>query len=56
VIFKERALQLKTHEKFQKQYGGKVFYVFSKKSGTVKTIVNIDVIDEIRGEISRLKN
>jgi hypothetical protein len=32
-IFKEKGLQLKTHEKFTKQYGGKVFYIFSSKVG-----------------------
>jgi hypothetical protein len=32
-IFKEKELQLKTHEKFTKQYGGKVFYIFSSKVG-----------------------
>ncbi|MBU1903878.1 MAG: MjaI family restriction endonuclease, partial [Proteobacteria bacterium] len=28
-IFKEKDLQSKTHEKFTRQYGGKVFYIFS---------------------------
>ena len=32
-IFKERSLQLKTHEKFTQKFGGKVFYVISIKSG-----------------------
>jgi hypothetical protein len=35
-IFKEKELQLKTHEKFTKQYGGKVFYIFSSKVGEKK--------------------
>jgi hypothetical protein len=30
-IFKEKDLQLKTHERFTREYGGKVFYVFSSK-------------------------
>ncbi|MDP2718661.1 MAG: MjaI family restriction endonuclease [Dehalococcoidia bacterium] len=55
-IFKEKRLQQETHEKFMKEYGGKVFYVFSSKAGDKKVIVNKEVIDEIRQEIDRLKN
>ena len=44
----------KTHEKFIREYGGKVFYIFSSKVGERKEIVNKDVIDEIRKEIERL--
>ena len=54
-IFKEKELQLKTHEKFTKQYGGKVFYVFSSKVGERKEIRNKEVIAEIKQEIERLK-
>lgn len=54
-IFKEKELQLKTHEKFTKKYGGKVFYVFSTKVGERKEIKNKGVINEIRREIIRLK-
>ena len=54
-IFKEKDLQLKSHEIFTKQYGGKVFYVFSSKVGERKEIMNKEVIDEIRQEIERLK-
>lgn len=39
-IFKEKELQLKTHEKFTKQYGGKVFYIFSSSVGERKEIRN----------------
>jgi hypothetical protein len=53
-IFKERGLQEKTHEKFTKQFGGKVFYIFSSKVGDKKVILNKDVIDEIKAEIVRL--
>lgn len=53
-IFKERGLQEKTHEKFTNQFGGKVFYIFSSKVGDKKTILNTDVIEEIRIEIERL--
>ncbi len=55
-IFKERSLQLKTHEKFTEKYGGKVFYVISMKTGDKKTIYNTDVIEEIRTEIKRLQS
>ena len=55
-IFKEKDLQLKTHEKFTNQYGGKVFYIFSSKVGDRKEIKNKEVIAEIKQEIERLKN
>ena len=54
-IFKEKSLQLKTHEKFTNKFGGKVFYVFSSKAGDKKEIRNKEVIQEIRQEIERLK-
>ena len=54
-IFKEKELQVKTHEKFTKQYGGKVFYIFSSKVGERKEIRNKEVIAEITKEIERLK-
>jgi Mor family transcriptional regulator len=54
-IFKEKQLQLKTHERFTKQYGGKVFYVFSSKVGERKEIRNKEVIAEIKQEIERVK-
>jgi len=54
-IFKERQLQEKTHEKFTKKYGGKVFYVISIKENDKKKIYNPEVIKEIKKEISRLK-
>lgn len=53
-IFKERGLQEKTHEKFTKDFGGKVFYIYSSKVGDKKTILNIEVIDEIKTEIGKL--
>jgi hypothetical protein len=54
-IFKERGIQAKTHDKFTKEFGGKVFYVFSVKSGGWKEIANIDVVSEIKAEIERLE-
>ncbi len=53
-IFKEKDLQLKTHQKFTSQYGGKVFYIFSSKVGDRKEIQNKEVINEIKQEIERL--
>ncbi|QWR76796.1 MjaI family restriction endonuclease [Candidatus Magnetomonas plexicatena] len=54
-IFKEKDLQSKTHERFTRQYGGNVFYVFSSNIGDKKEIRNKEVIDEIRQEIERLE-
>lgn len=54
-IFKEKKLQLASHEKFTKKYGGKVFYVFSATINGKKEIFNKEVIDEIKKEIERLK-
>lgn len=54
-IFKEKDLQLKSHEKFTKQYGGRVFYIFSSKAGDKKEIRNKEVISEIKQEIERLR-
>ncbi|MEZ4817065.1 MAG: MjaI family restriction endonuclease [Flavobacteriaceae bacterium] len=54
-IFKEYSIQAKTHEKFTKKFGGKVFYLFSTKVGDKKVIANPETIDEIKTEIKRLK-
>lgn len=43
------------HKKFEEQFGGKVFFVYSVKSGKKKEIYNIEVIEEIRNEIKRLQ-
>jgi thymidylate synthase len=45
-----------SHEKFEREQGGKVFIVFSvtEKSGA-KRIFNTKVIDEIRAELRRLQ-
>jgi hypothetical protein len=54
-IYKEHSLQLNTHEKFEKEFGGKVFYIFSMKDGNVKKIANLEIVDEIKKEIQRLE-
>lgn len=40
---------------FEEKYGGKVFVIFSARTGNKKDIVNKEVIDKIRKEIERLK-
>lgn len=45
----------KTHERFKKKFGGKVFIVFSIKKDNKKEIYNPEVIEEIKKEIERLK-
>jgi hypothetical protein len=55
-IHKEYAIQASTHKKFTEKFGGKVFYIFSKKVNGKKEIANKEVIEEIRQEIERLKN
>jgi hypothetical protein len=53
-IFKERGIQAKTHEKFTREFGGKVFYIFSAKKNGKKEIVNLEVVGEIEAELARL--
>ena len=54
-IYKEKGIQQKTHEKFEKEFGGKVFYIFSSKSNGKKVILNTEVVKEIKAEIKRLE-
>jgi hypothetical protein len=42
-------------QNFENKFGGKVFIVFSVRTGDKKVIQNKEVIDEIRMEIERLK-
>jgi len=44
----------KSFQNFEEQYGGKVFVIFSTRSRDKKVIVNKEVIEEIRVEITRL--
>jgi len=53
-IFKEKSIQEKTHRQFTEKFGGKVFYIYSYKSGEKKEIYNKDVIGEINNELVRL--
>ncbi len=45
----------KTHNKFEKDKGGKVFVVFSIKKEGKKLIYNPEVIDEMKKEVERLR-
>jgi len=40
---------------FEEKFGGKVFVIFSARTGNKKDIVNKNVIEEIKEEIERLK-
>jgi hypothetical protein len=53
-IFKEQAIQVKSHQQFTEKFGGKVFYIYSTKEGENKVIFNTEVIGEIKKEIQRL--
>ena len=43
------------HQKFEEKFGGKVFFVYSTKVGGKKRIFNVEVIDQIKTEIERLR-
>jgi hypothetical protein len=44
------------HQRFEKDFGGKVFFIYSEKTPTgKKRIFNIDVVDQILAEIERLQ-
>ena len=48
-------MHIKKHERFENDFGGKVFFIYSiKSSGKKKKIFNIEVVEEIKSEISRL--
>jgi len=41
-------------QNFETKYGGKVFVIFSTRSGNKKVIINKEVVEEIKTEIERL--
>ncbi len=45
----------KNHAKFEKEFGGKVFFVYSRKVDKKAKIDNPEVIEEIKKEIERLE-
>jgi len=55
-VHKWKEIHRKTHEKFEREKGGKVFIVFSIKKNKKKDIYNKEVIKEIVDEIQRLKH
>ena len=55
-IFNEQKLQKQSHNKFTKEFGGEVFYIYSSKNNGKKEIVNKGIIEEIKKEIERLKS
>lgn len=46
----------KSFQSFEDKYGGKVFVIFSVRTGDKKVIKNTEVIEEIKKEIERLKS
>jgi MjaI restriction endonuclease len=49
------AMHRKNHERFKSEFGGNVFFIFSTKGANdKKMIANIEVIEEIRQEITNL--
>jgi len=54
-IYRWKEWLSKTHDKFEKDHGGKVFIIFSIKKDNKKEIYNPEVIEEIKKEILRLK-
>jgi len=54
-IYRWKEWLSRTHSKFQKDKGGKVFIIFSIKKNQKKEIYNPEVISEIQKEIDRLK-
>ena len=44
------------HAKFEKQNGGRVFFIYSRKSGKKAKIDNPEIIEDIRSEFKRLQN
>jgi len=54
-IYKWKEWLSKTHEKFEREIGGKVFIIFSIKKDGKKEILNKEVITDIKNEIYKLK-
>jgi len=55
-VYKWKEWLSKTHSKFEKAQGGKVFIIFSIKNDNKKEIFNPEVVEDIRKEIERLRN
>lgn len=46
----------KNHQRFTRDFGDSVFFVYSVKSAKKRNIYNIEVIDEIKKEMDRLQS
>ena len=44
------------HQKFEKDFGGKVFFIYSTKINGNKKIYNIEIIEDILNEINKLNH
>lgn len=50
-------MHMVNHQRFESDFGGKVFFVYSTKTATGKKIIyNTEVIEQIREEIQRIEN
>ena len=56
VIYQQKGIQLETHSRFTREFGGKVFYIYSIKNGNTKVIANAGIIDDIKSEIASLES
>jgi len=54
-IYRWKEWLSRTHEKFEKECGGKVFIIFSIKKDNRKEIFNHGIVEEIKREIQRLE-
>lgn len=54
-IYRWKEWLSKTHKKFEENFGGKVFIVFSVMKDNKKEIYNPEVVEDIRKEIERIK-
>lgn len=54
-IYRWKEWLCRIHKKFEENFGGKVFIVFSIKKDNKKEIYNPEVIEEIKKEIERLR-
>jgi len=52
-IYKWKEWLSRTHERFEKEVGGKVFIIFSLKRDKKKEILNKEVIEEIKKELGK---
>lgn len=45
----------RSHARFEQDFGGQVFFVFSRKIGDKKIIDNMEIVEQIQAEIERLQ-